>query len=213
LTHHKHSTFGSAIALLCALVLGSAWLAPVALAQTPTATATGIATCPTGLAITVAPPAAGSTTVSATITPTLNIKAAALGDLQSFHVHYFIDVDPTKTLKAGSVIPSGDPKIIHSGTTTQDLGTLAAGSHTVWVVVGQVAHQACGGTDGNVIAGSTTFTVAAVAATTTAAPAPTRTGNGGLAQPQTGLAMPLALLTAALVTTLAARSLTGRRHR
>ena len=60
MTHHLKSTFSATLSLLCALVLGSAWLAPVASAQTPTATATatatGLAACPANLAISVAPP-------------------------------------------------------------------------------------------------------------------------------------------------------------
>ena len=187
-------------------------------AQTPPA----LAACPTDLKVTVTPPtAAAPTTVSATLTPTLNLKAAALGDTTSFHVHYYVDIDPTKVLKAGTAIPTGDPKIIHGAALTQDVGALSAGSHTVWVVVGQVSHQACGGTDGNIIAGSATFNVAAAAAatpvaapaTTTAAPAPSKTGTGGLARSESSGITPLVLLGVAILGVAGARRLTGRTSR
>ena len=65
---------------------------------------------------------------------------ATTGDFSSFHLHYFID---TPAAGAGSSIPTTDPKIIHSASTTQDLGALAAGTHTVTAVLGQLSHVAC----------------------------------------------------------------------
>ena len=201
-------------ATLAALLLGIA----SSDGRNPTASAqTAPAACPAGLAIVVAAPtAAAPTTINATITPTLNLKAAALADPLSFHVHYYVDTDPTKLLKVGSVIPSGDPKIIHAGTASQDVGPLTPGSHTVWVVVGQVSHQACGGTDGNIVAGSTTFTVAAAqavpAATAAAAPAhaPAKAGTGGVEANSNGMLATLALLGIAIVGVAGARRLTAR---
>ncbi len=152
------------------------WLALVAvlavgipITSTRTASAQTAASCPTGVTLTVVPPtAAAPTTVGVTVVPaTLNIKAAAAADATSFHLHYFVDTPATA---AGATIPSGDPKIIHSGTTTQDLGALAAGSHTVTVVLGQVNHTAC---DTRASATFTTVAAAAVAA-------PAKTGNAGL---------------------------------
>jgi len=124
---------------------------------TPTATAVSPAACPTGATLVVSAPTPGApTTVSVVVTPTsLNIKAASAADPTSFHLHYFID---TTASAAGTVIPAGDPKIIHSGTLTQDLGALTAGSHTVTVVLGQFTHTACE------TRSSVTFTVAANAA-------------------------------------------------
>lgn len=145
-------------------------------AQTPAATATATGTavpqapCPTGGTLTVAAPSASApTTVTVTIAPPLgNLKAASAGDPQSHHVHYFID---TPAPAAGAAIPTGNPSIIHSGSLTQDLGALSAGSHTISVVVGQLNHTACA------LRGQVTFTSAAQAA---AAVSPPKTGNGGL---------------------------------
>lgn len=168
------ATFVMAVALgVVALALAGS--GEMARAQTPTATGTAVALapCPTGGTLTVAAPAAGApSTVLATIVPALaNLKAASAADPTSLHVHYFID---TPAPAAGVVIPTGNAAIIHSGTLTQDLGTLAAGSHTVVVVVGQLDHKACD------LRGQVTFTTAAAQAAPTAAVSPPKTGSGGL---------------------------------
>jgi len=107
--------------------------------------------------LTVSPPAASApSSVSVTVSPQINIKAASAGDPTSFHLHYFVDTEATA---AGTAVPTGNPKIIHSGSTTQDLGALTAGSHTVTVVLGQFNHVACDAR------GSVTFTSVALPAT------------------------------------------------
>jgi hypothetical protein len=171
-------------------------------AQTPTATPTAVALapCPTGTLTVAAPTAGAPTSVTATIAPPLaNLKAATASDPMSHHLHYFVDTPATA---AGALVPTGDPKIIHSATLTQDLGTLAAGSHTVIVVVGQLDHRACD------LRGTVTFTVAAqvaptATATATAAPvSPPSTGSGGLLGQSSGTSS-LALATLALATIVA----------
>ena len=166
------------------------------------ATAQTIAACPTGATMTItAPTAAAPTTVSVTITPAQNIKAAAVADTTSLHMHYFVDTPATA---AGATIPSGDPKVLHSGTTTQDLGTLAAGSHTVIAVLGQLNHTACD------TRATVTFTTAAAAATTTAAPA--KTGNAGLAQDgRASMLLVGSLVGVSFVLTVGARKVSSRR--
>ena len=107
-------------------------------------------------------------------------------------MHYFID---TAATAAGTAVPTGDAKIIHSGSLTQDLGALTPGSHTVTVVLGQVTHVACE------TRGSVTFTVAAAAAS----PAAPKTGNAGL-NSSSSVALPaFALLGLAFVLTAGAR--------
>jgi len=189
----------SVIAVAALVVVAGFWTENAAAqTATPTATATPSGTpaaCPTGTTLTVvAPTAAAPTTVTVTITPPQNIKAATAGDLTSFHVHYFID---TAATAAGTAVPTGDAKIIHSGSLTQDLGALTPGSHTVTVVLGQVTHVACE------TRGSVTFTVAAAAAT--ASPAAPKTGNAGL-NSSSSVALPaFALLGLAFVLTAGAR--------
>ena len=168
-------------------------------AQTPSPTPVTIAACPTGVTLTIAPPAASApTTVNVTLSPALNIKAATVGDPASFHLHYFIDTPATA---AGTVIPSGDAKIIHAGVLTQDLGALAAGSHTVTAVLGQLTHVACE------TRASVTFTTVAAAQASPAAP---KTGNAGLLGESNTLAAGL-LLVAAVAVTIGGRAIATRR--
>lgn len=171
-----------------------------------TASAQTIAACPSGVTITVAPPAAAApTTVSVTVTPALNIKPAAAVDTTSFHLHYFVDTAPTAT---GTEIPIGDAKIIHSATTTQDLGSLSLGQHTVVVVLGQLNHTACDAR------GSVTFTVGQAAVTQpvgAATPVAPRAGNAGLFEAGGVSRLTVALLVGAvLLVTLGGRAVTGR---
>ena len=57
----------------------------------------------------------------------------------SGHYHVFIDKDP---VKPGEAVPTGDPKIIHTASTTIDVPNLEAGDHEIWVVVGDGTHVA-----------------------------------------------------------------------
>ena len=184
--------------LLIVLSLASATaLAAVstASAQTPTPTGTppAQAACPTGVNVAVAPPtAAAPTTVSVTLTPAQPIKAASAGDPQSLHLHYFVDSIPTA---AGTVIPSNDPAIVHSGSLTQDLGALTSGTHTVTVVEGQFNHAACEAR------GSATFIVGAAAG----APTAPKSGNAGLAGSSSSALVVVLLVAVAVAVVVAAR--------
>ncbi|MDP9238483.1 MAG: DUF4399 domain-containing protein [Chloroflexota bacterium] len=116
--------------------------------------------CPSGEVITVtAPSASAPTTVSVTVAPLVNLKPAKDAVADSFHLHYFVDIDPSTVVQAGQAVPTGNPKIIHSATTTQDVGALAAGKHSVWVVLGDVNHTTCT----PMVVGSVSFDVAAAA--------------------------------------------------
>ena len=109
----------------------------------------------------------------------MNIKPASAADPASFHFHYFVDTDATV---AGQVVPAGNPKIIHSASTTQDLGSLSAGQHTVTVVLGQYNHTACENR------GSVTFTVGQGLPST---------GSGGGIDRSSGLPLTVGLVLAA----------------
>jgi hypothetical protein len=205
--------------LVALAALGSAFaLAAPASAQTPTATATSTATatptatptvapCPSGVTLTLSPPAASApTTVTASVSPAgLNIKAGSAGDPTSFHLHYFID---TPAVAAGAPIPLGDAKIIHSGTTTQDLGSLAPGQHTATVVLGQFTHVACD------TRASVTFTVAQAATPTTGAtvvsPAAPKTGGAGMLDSGRNAWLVLGIALTALGVVAGARVAAGR---
>lgn len=143
------------VALAAGSIAGATGTALAAPSQAP---------CPSGESISVtAPTAAASTTVSVTVTPPVNLKPAASADATSYHLHYFVDIDPATVVTAGQPVPTGNPKIIHSASTTQDLGALSAGKHTVWVVLGDVSHIVCT----PVVQGTVSFDVAAGALPTT----------------------------------------------
>jgi hypothetical protein len=68
------------------------------------------------------------------------IKAATENDPNSAHLHYFVDRDPATVLQPGQPIPSGQPDIIHTADTRQQLPTLSQGQHRVWVVLAHTDH-------------------------------------------------------------------------
>jgi hypothetical protein len=68
------------------------------------------------------------------------IKAATDNDPNAAHLHYFIDRDPATVLRPGEPIPTGQPDIIHTPDTTEQLPTLSAGQHRVWVVLAHTDH-------------------------------------------------------------------------
>ena len=155
---------GAIAALVLILVFG---LRPARASAAPAAIA-----CPSGEVITVtAPGASAPTTVSVTVAPPVNLKPAKDAVADSFHLHYFVDIDPATVVQAGQPVPTGNPKIIHSAAMTQDVGTLTAGKHTVWVVLGDVGHTTCT----PMVQGSVSFDVAVSAATLPAS------GTGGAA--------------------------------
>jgi hypothetical protein len=145
-------------------VVGIIGFSSSAHARTPQAPA--LKECPSGESISVtAPTVAAPTTVSVTVTPPVNLKPAKDADATSYHLHYFVDIDPATVAQAGQPVPTGNPNIIHSAATTQDLGALAAGKHTVWVVMGDVSHIVCN----PVVQGTVSFDVAALPKTGTGA--------------------------------------------
>lgn len=168
--------------------------------STATATSTAAATpapCPSVTIAVAATPSGSGATVRVTVTPPVNLKPGPQGDLTSYHLHYFVDTEP---VAAGTSIPLGNPKIIHTDATTQELAGLSAGSHTVTVVLGQVSHTACAAR------GSATFNVAAVTP-----PLPPKTGNGGMVSSGNDNAYAaFALLSVAAMLTLSTRLATRR---
>ena len=159
--------FARLIATGLGLGLFAAVLLPAVSAQTP----------PT---VTITAPANGATVanpVSVTVTSSgATIKPVTAGDASAAHFHYFIDRNPATVLQPGQPIPTGQPDIIHSPATTQPLPNLAAGQHTVWVVLAHNDHTPF---SPNVQA-QVTFTVGASAAGAAAPAGLPASGSGGL---------------------------------
>ena len=157
--------------------------------------------CPGGESITVtAPTAAAPTTVSATVAPPVNLKPAKDGDVSSYHLHYFVDIDPATIVQAGQGVPTGNAKIIHTASLSQDVGVLPAGKHTVWVVMGDVGHVVCS----PIVQGSVSFDVSGAALPRTGTAGPSAGGVDG-----SSLWLALATGGAAVMTGLALRRRKG----
>lgn len=136
---------------------------PSPVPDTPTpAPATEPAQCPD---MSLSASVTGSTLTVKVDPANVNIKPAAQGDLTSFHLHYFMDLDPATIVVPGQPIPVGNPKIIHSASLTQSVASLAPGQHTVWVVAARLNHVPCAGG----VMTSVSFT--------TSAPKPPATGD------------------------------------
>jgi serine/threonine-protein kinase len=72
--------------------------------------------------------------------PGYPIKPPTLGDPSAYHLHYFIDIDPS-TLPRGVPIPTGQGNIIHSAETTITIDSpLSVGEHTIWAVLTKNDH-------------------------------------------------------------------------
>lgn len=162
---------------------------------TPTPPPAQPAQCPD---VSISAKATGST-VFVTLVPTINIKAPSAGDPNSFHLHYFVDLNPSTVIVPGQPLPGPgvNPKIIHSPELSMTFPDLAPGEHTVWVVLGQLNHVPCAG-----------GVQAAVKFTVTAAPKPPATGTGAASGDDTGAFVWASLAGVAL---LAAAAVAGAR--
>jgi hypothetical protein len=81
-------------------------------------------------------PAGQPVTITATVSGVTLVPADGDTSGQTGHLHFFVDRDPTP---AGQPIPK-EAGIIHTAETSASIPGLAAGAHTVWVVVGDGAH-------------------------------------------------------------------------
>jgi hypothetical protein len=83
---------------------------------------------------------AGSVTVTVSYTGPTLVPAANATKLDDFHLHYLLDVDPTPYLGTTVPIPVGNPQIVHTAATTVTFDNVAAGSHTLAVVMASANH-------------------------------------------------------------------------
>jgi len=63
------------------------------------------------------------------------VPGAESQKLTDYHLHYFLDEDAAPYLGTEIVIPSGNPKILHSAAQEVTFENVAAGAHTVTVVL------------------------------------------------------------------------------
>ena len=126
--------------IITATIVGLVVLGVAATHSTIASAAPNQKECPAGVTLNAT---ASGNKVTVAVSSQLNLKPAKDADLDSFHLHYFIDTDPATVLQPGQGVPSGNPKIVHSAATTQEFKDLTAGAHRIWVVLGDVGHVPC----------------------------------------------------------------------
>lgn len=81
------------------------------------------------------PPSAGALRVRVEYRGPTLVPGAESKKLDDYHLHYFLDEDAAPYLGTEVVIPSGNPKILHSAAQEVPFENVAAGAHTVTVVL------------------------------------------------------------------------------
>jgi hypothetical protein len=66
--------------------------------------------------------------------PTL-VPAAQATKLDDYHLHYFLDEDAKLYMGGAAPIPAGNPRIVHSAAKEVNFDNVAAGTHTVTVIM------------------------------------------------------------------------------
>jgi hypothetical protein len=78
---------------------------------------------------------AGSVAVIVSYTGPPLVDAARATRLDDYHLAYMLDVDPTPYIGTTVPIPTGDRRIIHTAATSVTFDNVAAGTHTLAVVL------------------------------------------------------------------------------
>lgn len=68
------------------------------------------------------------------------MPAANATKLDDYHLHYFLDEDATPFIGTLVPVPAGNPKIIHTANLQVTFDNVAAGSHTVTVLLSGANH-------------------------------------------------------------------------
>jgi hypothetical protein len=96
---------------------------------------------PTDASLKITSPAAGESLSAGPVKVTVEytgpalVPAANAQKLDDYHLHYFLDEDATPYIGTTTPIPAGNPKIIHSAVKEVTFQDVAAGDHTVTVVL------------------------------------------------------------------------------
>jgi len=91
--------------------------------------------------LTIAQPPAGATLPSGKVTVVVNysgpplVAAAQATELNQYHLHYLLDVNPAAYLQTNVPIPLDNPLIIHTDKTQISFDNVAPGSHTLAVIL------------------------------------------------------------------------------
>jgi hypothetical protein len=108
--------------------------------------ATGAAAQPAGATLTITSPTAGQTLPAGAVQVSVQysgpplVAAASATRLDDLHLHYFLDESATPYLGTQVPVPMGNPNIVHTAALQQTFNNVAAGTHTVTVMLSGSNH-------------------------------------------------------------------------
>jgi hypothetical protein len=114
---------------------------PTAAAQPASAAATSAAPKPADATLQIMSPKNGEVVSAGPVKVSINyvgptlVPGAEAKKLDDYHLHYFLDEDPSAFLNAPRPIPTGNPHIVHSAAKEVTFDGVAPGSHTVAIVM------------------------------------------------------------------------------
>ena len=91
--------------------------------------------------MTITAPQAGETVSPGTVTVTIDyegpelVAAAQATQLTQYHLHYFLDEDPTPYIGTTTPVPTGNPRIIHSADKQVTFDNVTPGNHNLAVLL------------------------------------------------------------------------------
>jgi hypothetical protein len=141
LSNMQHCLRTIGLLLLAALTCACAALPEAFLHVAAAPAPTDVAAERPDATLTIAQPAAGATLPSGRVTVAVNYNGPSLvaadraTELNQFHLHYFLDVDPSPYLERSVPIPLGNPSIIHSDKTQMSFDNVEPGNHLLAVVL------------------------------------------------------------------------------
>jgi hypothetical protein len=68
------------------------------------------------------------------------VPAANATKLDDYHLHYLLDESATPYISTLTPVPMGNPNIVHTAALQQTFDNVAAGSHTVTVMLSGANH-------------------------------------------------------------------------
>jgi hypothetical protein len=101
---------------------------------------------PADVSLRITAPAAGQTLPAGSIQVTVDysgpplVAAASATKLDDYHLHYFLDENATPYIGTLVPVPMGNPRIIHTAATQVTFDNVAAGSHTLTVMLSGANH-------------------------------------------------------------------------
>lgn len=141
-TRTGFAAFGFSMVLATSAVAGcSGPTTPAASAPNPIATNSFTAAKPSGASLAITAPKQGDALIAGALKVAVDYSGPALipgaeaKKLDDYHLHYFLDEDATRYIGTQMPIPTGNPHIVHSAARELTFENIAAGNHTLTVVM------------------------------------------------------------------------------